>query len=280
MIKVSEKTVIICGIVRNAEKGLKRNIPVINKICDNFKDYRIVIYENDSTDNTKKVLTDWHQTCPDKVHVLLEDTVKKESIFPARDVRRDPFIRTAKIGDCRNKYMKYIDEQGWEADYLIVVDMDVARLDAQAIMTSFNSDMDWDAVGAFGYSTSPSFKRRYHDTYALTEYGDEKNPQTKEKIIALASKYGGLKPTDEWLRVFAAFGGMVIYRFDAVKGFRYVPIKNDDPVVKIRCEHYGIAKYMAERGYDKFYINPAMVLKYQDLTWKIVLNTIKRKLGV
>ena len=36
----------------------------------------------------------------------------------------------------------------------------------------------------------------------------------------------------------------------------------------------------ALEGFDKFYINPAMVLKYQDLTWKIILNSIKRKLGI
>lgn len=279
-IDISKKSIIICGILRNAEKGLKRNIPVVNALCNFFKDYHIVIYENDSTDNTKIILKEWSKSNPEKIHVILENTVKKESVFAAKDVRKDPFIRTRKLGECRNRYLTHIEEQGWQADYLMVIDMDVAKIDVDAILTSFSSDVEWDAVAAFGYSMSPQFSKRYHDTFALTEYGDENNPQTHDKVIELADKYGKLKPTDPWVRVYAAFCGIAIYKFEALKGFRYVTYTNNDPIVKCRCEHYSAGKYMAERGFDKFYINPAMVLKYQDLTWKIVLNTIKRKLGV
>ena len=280
MINISEKTIIICGILRNAEKGLHRNIPVVDDFCRHFRDFRIVIYENDSTDNTKEILKAWSETNPEKIHVILENTVKKESVFSAKSVRKDPFIRTQKLGECRNRYLAHIEEQGWNADYLMVIDLDVAHIDVKAILTSFNSDVEWDAVAAFGYSLSPKFKKRYHDTFALTEYGDENNPQTHEKVVGLADKYGKLKPKDDWVRVYAAFCGIAIYKFEALKGFRYITYPNDNPVVKCRCEHYSAGKYMAERGYDKFYINPAMVLKYQDLSWKIIMNTIKRKLGL
>lgn len=280
MINISENTIIICGILRNAEKGLHRNIPVVDELCRHFRDFRIVIYENDSTDNTKELLKAWSKTNPEKIHVILENTVKKESVFSAKLVRKAPFIRTQKLGECRNRYLQHIVEQGWDADYLMVIDLDVAHIDVKAILTSFNSDVEWDAVAAFGYSLSPKFKKRYHDTFALTEYGDENYPQTRDKVIGLADKYGKLKPTDDWVRVFAAFCGIAIYKFEALKGFRYVTYPNDDPVVKCRCEHYSAGKYMAERGYDKFYINPAMVLKYQNLTWNIIMNSVKRKLGI
>ena len=279
-IDISKKSIIICGILRNAEKGLKRNIPVVNDLCKYFKDYHIVIYENDSTDNTKSILREWSKSAPEKIHVILEDTVKKESVFSAKAVRKDPFVRTQKLGECRNRYLQFIEEKGWVADYLMVIDMDVAKISVDAILTSFQSDVDWDAVAAFGYSLSPKLKKRYHDTFALTEYGDENNPQTHEKVTGLAEKYGKLKPNDNWVRVFAAFCGIAIYKFDALKGFRYITYPNDDPIVKCRCEHYSAGKYMAEKGYDRFYINPAMVLKYQDLTWKIISSTIKRKLGL
>ena len=279
-INVSQNTIIICGILRNAEKKLYKNIPVINQFCNHFKDFRIVIYENDSTDNTKVVLTQWHNQNPEKIHVILENTIEKESVLSDKALRKDPFVKAQKLVGCRNRYLDYIEKQGWEANYLMVIDLDVAHIDADAILTSFNSDVQWDAVAAFGYSMSPRFKRRYHDTFALTEYGDENNPQTREKVIGLADKYGKLKPSDAWVRVFAAFCGIAIYKFDALKGFRYVAYPNDDPDVKCRCEHFSAGKYMSEKGYDKFYINPAMVLKYQDLTWKIILNTLKRKLGI
>lgn len=49
-------SLIICGIVRNAEQGLRANIPIINALCKRCEDYRVVIYENDSTDKTKTIL--------------------------------------------------------------------------------------------------------------------------------------------------------------------------------------------------------------------------------
>ena len=56
MIKPSLSSIIICSIVRNAEKGLINNIPIIDALCEHFNDYKIIIYENDSTDNTKNIL--------------------------------------------------------------------------------------------------------------------------------------------------------------------------------------------------------------------------------
>ena len=164
---------------------------------------------------------------------------------------------------------------GWSADYLVVVDLDVAKISADSILSSFDRE-DWDAVTAFGYSTSPKLKRRYHDTYALTEFGDEANPQSEEKIVKLAEKYAKLKSEDSWIRVFSAFGGLAIYRFECIRGMRYKVMENNDPRVQVRCEHYSIYHQMKQRGFDKVYINPAMSIKYQDLTLRIIYNSTKR----
>ena len=45
---IEESSIIICSIVRDAEKGLKKNIPVIKELCKHFRDYQIIVYENDS----------------------------------------------------------------------------------------------------------------------------------------------------------------------------------------------------------------------------------------
>lgn len=285
MKKASESTIIVCSIVRNAEKGLLRNIPVMSDFLKNFKDYRVFVYENDSIDQTKNLLEKWHSSDSKHVFISLNNTDPTNTIPSAQSVPGiNPFFshkRIDKMAHIRNQYMEYIDNNGWVGDYLLVVDLDVARLDCDCILSSFSKDLEWDAVTAFGYSTSPRFRRRYHDTYALTIWGDQQNPQTESKIKDYADLYGNLKPSDEWIRVASAFGGLAIYRFEAVKGLRYSfpALENNDPRVEVRCEHFSLYKQMIERGFDRFYINPAMVLKYQDLTFKIVLNRIKRYLG-
>ena len=277
-----DRTIIICGIVRNAERGLKRNIPEIKRLCQMFKGYKVFVYENDSTDKTKQLLQGWHDSDPDNVFISLNDTSAQPTIPPASDVPGiNPFYshkRIDKMAMLRNTYMQFVDDMGWSADYFVVVDLDVARISADNIMSSFVRE-DWDAVTAFGYSTSPKLKRRYHDTYALTEFGDEENPQTEEKIIKNSEKYANLNDGNPWVRVFSAFGGLAIYRFESIKGVRYEALKNNDPRVQVKCEHYSIYYQMKRRGFDRVYINPAMSLKYQDLSLKIIYNSIKRQVN-
>ena len=277
-----DRTIIICSIVRNAEKGLKRNIPEIKRLCQMFKGYKVFVYENDSTDKTKQLLQGWHDSDPDNVFISLNDTSAQPTIPPASDVPGiNPFYshkRIDKMAMLRNTYMQFVDDMGWSADYLVVVDLDVAKISADNIVSSFVRE-DWDAVTAFGYSTSPKLKRRYHDTYALTEFGDEENPQTEEKIIKNSEKYANLNDGNPWVRVFSAFGGLAIYRFESIKGVRYEALKNNDPRVQVKCEHYSIYYQMKRRGFDRVYINPAMSLKYQDLSLKIIYNSIKRQVN-
>jgi hypothetical protein len=276
-----ENSIIVCGIVRNAEKGLSRNIPVIESLCTFFCDYKIFVFENDSIDETKKLLEDWHRRDPANVIVSLNNTNSEKTIPSCGEVKCNPFYsykRISKMVSLRNKYLDFIENNSWEADYFMVVDLDVASLNLSAILNSFNNKIKWDAVTAFGYSLSPRLHRRYHDTYALTEYGDEDNPQTEKKIKDLADKYAKMKETDGWVRVFSAYGGLAIYRYEAIKGLRYRLLRNDDERVEVRCEHYSIYKQMAERGYDKVYINPAMTLKYQETNFTIIMNSLLRRL--
>ncbi len=271
-------SIIICSIVRNAEKGLRWNIPVIENLCRFFHEYKIYVYENDSTDHTKELLTGWQKRDPEHVYISLNNTCPSKTIPSAKVTGNvNPFfskLRISKMISLRNHYMDYIEANHWDADYLMVVDLDVAQLYLKPILSSFSSDVDWDAVTAFGYSLSPKLKRRYHDTYALTEYGDENNPQTEFKIKALADSYGYLNNVESWKRVYSAFGGLAIYKYEAVKGLRYQLIDNDDERVEVRCEHFSICKQMADRGYDKVYINPIMRLKYQALSMQIIFNHI------
>lgn len=282
MKSLSESVVIVCGIVRNAEKGLNHNIPVLNMFLSLCKDFRVFIYENDSKDKSKVLLKKWHESDPNRIHVSLNQINSSVTIpFQSNLEGANPFFsykRISKMVSLRNKYMDYIEQQGWNGDFLMIVDLDVSKLYIESIVDSFKTDIDWDAVTAYGYSLSPRLKIRYHDTYALTELGDEFNAQTEDKIISLSEKYGKFNNTAAWIQVFSAFGGLAIYKFDAVKGLRYKVLKNSDKRVEVRCEHYSLYRQMFDRGYDRIFINPSMRLKYQSITIGIVLNYIKRLL--
>ena len=276
---LGNKTIIVCSIVRNAAHGLKKNIPVINRICSHFKDYIIIIYENDSTDSTKDLLSAWAKELSSNVYVDMKNFDNQPSI-PTIQNGVNPFFsrkRITKMAFLRNQYMTFIQSSPINYDYVMVVDLDVAKIDEKAVLSSFNTDIPWDAVTAFGYSIGPNLRRRYHDTYALTLLGEENEPQTESKIKEHANS---MMKINNWFRVFSAFGGLAIYKFEAIKDLKYQVYPNNDDRVEVKCEHYSIYKQMKANGYDNVYINPDMVLKYQDLSWTIIWNSIKRKLNI
>lgn len=278
---IGKSRLIVCGIVRDAEHGLRTNIPVIDALCRKFGDWKVVVFENDSKDATKSILREWAATSSGHVHAICSDADIGCTIPKSSEVTVNPFFsrrRIEKMCRLRNQYLEYLEKQGWDADYLIVADLDVASISLDGILSSFDSAHEWDSVTAFGYSTSPRLKRRYHDTYALTKWGEDAVPQTEEMTIRYADELGNLKPSHDWIRVYSAFGGLAIYRFEAIKGLRYSVLDNADPMVEVRSEHVGLYKAMIECGFDRIFINPAMRIHYQRVTLAIAWRSLCRKI--
>lgn len=279
--KVSLSKIIICGIVRDCAKNLKRNISTINKFCHLAADYKVIIFENDSKDDTKKVLNQWSKTEPNIIittnNYNTTRTIPKEN----SKISYNPYYsksRIEKMSFYRNQYLDYIEKYKLSADFIIVVDLDVAKINFTGIINSFGQEREWDSISANGFSLSPKLFKRYHDAYALVEDGMEKKPQTEHTIQKNQNRFSFLKKGIPLIRVYSAFGGLAIYKFEAIKNCRYNVLLNHNQRVEVRCEHFGLHKQIHDKGYNKFYINPGMLIKYQKLTFKLIFKTIKHKL--
>ena len=96
MIKPSEATIVVCGIVRDAEKGLRNNIPVIKNVISKFADYRVIMFENDSKDRTKELLKEWMASDPERVVAVMEDSNSSTTIPSAKSANGvNPFFRSS-----------------------------------------------------------------------------------------------------------------------------------------------------------------------------------------
>ncbi|MDR0733946.1 MAG: hypothetical protein LBF08_07825 [Dysgonamonadaceae bacterium] len=271
---LSESTVIICGIVRNCGKNLKRNIRAIDEICNLVQDYHVVMFENDSTDNTKQTLTDWANNRKN-IHISLNDF--NTVTIPEKRNHVNPFFSThriEKMASYRNFYLDYIEKEKLAGDYVIIVDMDVRKIHLEGIIASFSLNYEWDALTSNGISRAPSsyFRKRYYDAYALVECGRENIPQTESTIRATQYRWAFLKPNMPLIQVVSAFGGLAVYRREAIAGCRYGVFANDDEKVESRTEHFFFHQQMKERGHDRIFINPAMRITYQTQ----IINTIRR----
>jgi hypothetical protein len=67
------------------------------------------------------------------------------------------------------------------------------------------------------------------------------------------------------LKVASTFGGLMLYRANAISGLRYTW---HDHSMANECEHVGLHKAMVSRGADQIYLCPAMIYVHGGLTVK------------
>jgi len=278
--KLSDSAIIICGIVRNCGMNLKKNIRTINRLCDLAKDYHVVIYENDSVDDTKQILTDWANERKN-VHISLNNF--NTVTIPEKRSEVNPFFsiyRINKMASYRNNYLEYIEKENLAGDYVIMVDLDVNKICINGIINSFAVHYEWDAITANGISRSFSskFRKQYYDTYALYACGQENIPKTEKSVAEAKRQWAFLKPGMPLIKVASAFGGLAIYKKETIKRCRYQALPNNDERVESRTEHFSFYQQMKANGYDKIFINPAMYVEYHSLAM-VVLEVIRRRLG-
>lgn len=269
----------ICSIVRDCEKNLRRNIPRIEKLRLLFKDSEVIIFENDSKDNTLLALKEWELKSTN-IHVYSEN-FNVSTIPDRKSTEGNPFFsktRIEKMTLYRNKYLDYLNSSDFKRDYVIVVDLDISDFNIDGIIHSFGLSDEWDSVTANGISKGSNFRSQYHDSYALIEKGRIDSVQTEKIIKENRKHYSGLKPGSPLVPVDSAYGGMAIYKWDSIRNLKYFCPPNDDLFVQCKSEHVGLHKNMLERGFSRIFINPGMIVKYRSVTLKFLLKKIMDKL--
>jgi len=268
----------ICSIVRDCESNLRKNISRVESLRSLFKDSEVVVFENDSKDNTLKLLKDWERRS--KGINVFSETYKSSTIPPRAVENGNPFYsiyRIDKMAAYRNKYMRFLNDHGIDRDYVIVVDLDITNFCIDGIIHSFGAKENWDCISANGTSLSSKFVKQYHDSYALIEKGEISNTQTEQSIKQNRIRYAALKEGDPLVRVDSAFGGLAIYKWYSIKNTFYSLLDNNNERMQCKSEHVGLHKTMKNNGYVNIYINPSMKVKYRSVTLSFLFTKAKEK---
>jgi hypothetical protein len=218
--------VLLCGVCRNVEPRLERTKIIMESIGNLFQDYRILVYENNSTDHTAERLFLWAQENP-KVWIKSEHLSREQCEQIFINTHQDgSFFISEKIARARNIVLKEaLSEQYKNFPYLIWVDMDfVLAPDLSGFLDTFQTDQEWDAVFAYGIDPYHEF----WDWYALR---DENYPLGSELLGMdwwYMPKYLILSKTDPWYPVYSAFGGCGIYKKSSLEGCSYSGIVTRD----------------------------------------------------
>jgi glycosyltransferase involved in cell wall biosynthesis len=231
---------LVAGTCRDIEKYWNNTQKCLSTIFDSLDDYKCVIVESNSSDNTLNLLKEWERQDSRRTVISL-GMLNEHS-------------RTKRIAQGRNEYLKYTTD----FEYMLVIDLD----DILDIEHSFRQQLascfqrtDWDAIAS-------NRKGEYYDIWALRsrEMGidfDCLHMASRKTAVLLGSR-GFQKPYDyyvtrfqkhiprnsNWIECQSAFGGMALYKTASIKN-NY----NGDQT----CEHVSFHRGM------KIFINPQFI---------------------
>lgn len=244
--------VLICGVGRDIQKSFsftKQNIEAIGSL---FDDYRVFIYENNSIDESSKLLSDWRNENP-RVSVISEvvnDEILSESCF-VRTAQGD-YSRPERIARARNIVLDQIMQEAYsDFAYVVWMDLDFEEIfDLTEFKDVFAKVDKWDAVFANGVDRFG----HYFDGFSLRDKVLPLGPELiGDRWWKLRSKIGRLKlgPRSRWYPVYSAFGGLGIYKKEAIQGCRYSATVTPDLEMFLRAlvkqgvaeEHFEVKIY-------------------------------------
>jgi hypothetical protein len=256
------KKVVFAALVRDVEERLPQIEKKVEKMGKIFKDYRVLIVENDSKDGTRKYLLNWAKRNP-KITILgcgyneNKCSIKKASEkTEGHGVDR---IRIKKMVDLRNIYLTEIKENSElrDYDYAIFWDLDAigaVYLDGVAHTINYlDQKPSVDVVCAYGIYRW-GLLTLFYDTYALLHKGekfhiDMKTAHDIRKGLWETKYDRGEDPVE----VDSCFSGFSIYRIDSLLPDNV--IYDMSPENNLECEH--VRLNMKIKG--KKVINPSMI---------------------
>jgi hypothetical protein len=242
--RMRELSTVICGLCRDVRHFLPRMAARIERLGAMFRDYRVVLYENDSVDPTREFLLDWQAANP-RVEVISEE-LGAPSYPQARSLDR-----AAWMAQCRNRYRTHVVSRYEEMDCAMVADMDLAGgWSFDGIAHTFG-DEGWDFVGSYGLEhrldPHPEGPYSHVDRWAFRPARDV--PAIE---LALRTEPHGLRG-QSLLPVESCFGGLGVYRMACFQAAEYGGAD---------CEHVVFHDRLRRAGLGRQFLNPSQIVLY------------------
>ena len=250
----NNSNIVICGLARNISKHLEDTKIKMEYIGKQFKNYKILIFENDSEDNTRELLKKWSI---DNLNIILLDCcqlndceckLKKKKGYEYGTFSND---RLKNMAIYRQQYINYINKNLSDYDYMLVTDFDlIGVININGLYDSLSKN-DWDGIFCNGtvpmYGSYGLITVTCYDALALIINKDD---PYKNDLINLIYRYYIVKKKSKqyhYLPVISAFNGYGIYKIKSIKDCTY--IGNSD-----LCEHLNFNKCLIDKN-SKLFIN-------------------------
>jgi hypothetical protein len=251
--EAARSNVAIVAIARNALPYGMNTLGLIDELAGKFHEAKFYCFENDSNDDTAKVLDAFAATRP---WVTIEhDTLLRP------DYRGFQPERTVALAEYRNRCRLWVEHHDPDAQYVVVLDMDPhggfsvdGVLNSVGWMREYQSKMQRACEVGCMASYSLYVRREESGAIALAQYDSYaarlswwENRRNKIGDWANLWFHALMPPVGgDPIPMYSAFGGLAVYKAEA---FRHCLYGGGD------CEHVVAHKAMRQAGYG-LWLNP------------------------
>lgn len=218
---LKNQKIVFLGLARNLEHCIEGNINKLSRVGEIAKDYKIVIFENDSIDNTKIILEKLSNTNKN-IHFLSE-TNNRPHFGTVKDISR-----TNALAEYRNKLKDYVVKHFASYDFVIVTDLDFIDFSPEGVYNSFGYLRRFgdqiDAIAGnsyeYRYVTSDTVKSLWnYDSWAFRYNWWSELPDLPSMTYNRMLWFGFfIMPVGSpVMSVNSSFGGMAIYKTEKFK---------------------------------------------------------------
>lgn len=261
-----DKTILFCGIARNVGECLERNILCLHQCGSLFKDYQIFIYENDSEDQTVEILKLNESDHFKYLSEHRDDQNYRKDLDNGVDTWHSN--RCKILAECRNKYLEYFKNSNY--DYICVLDLDLKgswSLDGfKHAFFILNSDDSLGCVSAYGVLSDSTGNLLLEDNpkeqYIMYDSFAYRPKDWKGSIHLIRTPVFNrnyFERGDEPVEVESNFGGMAIYKRDAIINCSYGSKEWKEGHVD--PDHVVLNRQMKENNW-KIVLDPSFIVSY------------------
>lgn len=230
------KNIIITGVCRDIIKFIYNSLHKFIYLTHYFQKCKIIIYENDSSDNTLEVLHDFKNKFKNIDIIILSE----ENIIGTL---------TQRVSHARNKILNYIHHNKLTPDYVINIDMDdiLINFKCDSILYPFNENIEWSMFG--GNSDI------YYDMWALRSFKNPNKDFWENKKLPLEERlkyYFRISGESTPIPVISCFNGIGIYKYKHIIDCLYDGNKT--------CEHIHFHQNMIKIHNATLFIHPKLIV--------------------
>jgi len=245
----ARQRVVITALARDVSDTLPATVARVERTGSMFRDYRVVVFENDSADSTAKQLRVWAKANKRVTAVC-------ESLGDPKNASVRCLQRAGRMAHYRNLCRDLILDKYPDWDNVIIVETDIEDgWSYDGILNTFGQSTEWHAVGANGILYRPYRNEinrpLQYDVWAW-RWPDSWKAQDNSKVNPRFWPRG-----EPLVPLNSCFGGLGIYKMEAMAAARY---DGSD------CEHVPFHHSMKAAGFTGVFMNPSQIVLYNHPT--------------